>query len=367
MPEKVSLPAEPRTCVAPFFLSPELGFGQSKCRKSTPLSLSWPRCQSRASRTNVFERLSASFAVRRQGWGLAGEVAGAGGREGRTGVENREEGVAGDEAGTLGNDAEGETHDELNDGSEDGHGGLRAAHEVTRDDSHETGLSGDAANGAAEAEEQLHHDGAAEKGDERSGHVADGEHGARGNVERHAKRAAKLAGGDGAGGPAGFEKAEAARAGMKNVVGESDEDDVGADDACHHDGMRDAESADERLLFEIGEAFLEVGVNGEGEAGFGDFGIAAGLKSFGSGFSGFGKLAGIFLVVAGRNVAAAHAAETKGGGKVGESVDGENSGDSGAIVDKADKCPGDEHAALDTHQDGGVGPCELAGRNDFLD
>src|ERR1700682_2437753 len=46
MPEKVSQPAEPRTCVAPFFLSPELGFRQSKCRKSTPLSLYWPRCQS---------------------------------------------------------------------------------------------------------------------------------------------------------------------------------------------------------------------------------------------------------------------------------------------------------------------------------
>src|SRR5216683_1548864 len=279
MPEKVSLPAEPRTCVAPFFLSPELGFGQSKCRKSTPLSLSWPRCQSRASRTNVFERLSASFAVRRQGWGLAGEEAGAG-----------------------------------------------------------------------EAEEQLHHDGAAEKGDERSGHVADGEHGARGNVERHAKRAAKLAGdeaaGDGAGGPAGFEEAQAARAGVKDVVGESDEDDVGAYHACHHDGMRDAESANERLLFEIGEAFLEIGVNGEGESGFGDFGIAARLEGFGSGFSGFGKFAGIFLVVAGRNVAAAHAVETKGGGKVGESVDGENSGDAGAIVDKADEGAGDEHAAL---------------------
>ena len=82
--------------------------------------------------------------------------------------------------------------------------------------------------------------------------VAGAEHGNAADVERHAQGVAKLAGqqaaGDGANGPASFEEAEAARARVQYVVGERDEDHVGADDAGHHGGVGDAERENLRLL-----------------------------------------------------------------------------------------------------------------------
>jgi len=153
---------------------------------------------------------------------------------------------------------------------------------------------------------------------------------------------------------------------VKNVVGESDEDDVGADDAGHHNGMCDAEGADERLLLEIGEAFFHVGVNGERETGFGDFGIAAGFESFGSSFGGFIVFARVKMRARG-DVALADFVEAKGGEEVGGAVDGENSGDAGGVIDEADEGAGDEHAALHADEYRGVGAGELAGWDDFLD
>ena len=139
---------------------------------------------------------------------LAQELAGADGGDGGAGVEDGEEGVGGDEACAFGDPAEGEAHEKLDDSGEDGHGGLRAAHEMAGDDGHQRGLRDYTAESAAEAEQNLHHGGADEKGDKRCGHVSDSEHGAGSDVAGHAKFFAELAGdesaGDGADGPACF-------------------------------------------------------------------------------------------------------------------------------------------------------------------
>src|SRR5579859_320808 len=200
--------------------------------------------------------------------------------------------------------------------------------------------------------------------------MADGEHGAGRDIERHAQGVAQLAGDEasrnGADGPARFEKAEAARAGMQNVIDQGDEDDVAADDASHHDRVSDSKRAHEGLLLKIGKAFLEIGVDGKREAGFSDFGIFARLQGFRGGFGGFGIFAWIFQMFARRDVAAADAVETKCGDEVSQAVDAENSGDARTVVKEADECAGDEHAALDADEDGGVCTGELAWRYDFL-
>ena len=147
---------------------------------------------------------------------------------------------------------------------------------------------------------------------------------------------------DGAGGPSGFEIAEAARAGVKNVAGQGDEHDVGADDSGHQNGMSDAQSAHQRLLLEVVKTFAQVGVHGEREAGFGDFGIFAGGKRFGGGFGGFGIFAILLTWSRGRDVAAAHLVEAKCGDEIGDAVDGQNAGDAGAVVGEADEGSGDE-------------------------
>ena len=80
---------------------------------------------------------------------MFGAEAGEGGED----VEEGEESVTGDDAGGLGEPAEGEAHQELDDCREDGDCGLGASHEVTRDDGHERALRDDASHGAAETEE----------------------------------------------------------------------------------------------------------------------------------------------------------------------------------------------------------------------
>src|SRR5580704_9651533 len=125
---------------------------------------------------------------------LAHELAGAGGGERCASVEKSEQGITRYQANALCDDAESDTHGELHACRENGHGGLRSAHEMARNDGHQARLRGDAANGAAKSEDGLHDDRAYEKSDERRGHVADGEDGARGDVDRHAHVATKLAG-----------------------------------------------------------------------------------------------------------------------------------------------------------------------------
>ena len=67
-----------------------------------------------------------------------------------------------------------------------------------------------------------------------------------------------------------------------------------------------------------------------------------------------------------RTVAAAHLIEAIRGDKIGCAVDGEDAPDAGPIVEKPHGGAGNEHAALHTNEDGGVGASELAGRNHFL-
>src|SRR5258708_15419078 len=60
MPEKVSRPAEPRTCVAPFCLSPELGFGQCKWSQVYSFLYSSPRPNRAHLRNEDHQSLSKS-------------------------------------------------------------------------------------------------------------------------------------------------------------------------------------------------------------------------------------------------------------------------------------------------------------------
>ena len=96
-------------------------------------------------------------------------------------------------------------------------------------------------------------DGAHDECDEGDDDVAGAEYGDAADVERHAQLVVELTGeqaaADGADGPAAFEVAEAARACMQHVVGEGDEDYVGADDAGHHGGVGDTEGENSRLFF----------------------------------------------------------------------------------------------------------------------
>src|SRR5690349_5274451 len=285
-------------------------------------------------------------------------------------IEYGEKSVAGNKAGALRDPTERETHKQLNRGAENGDRGLRAAHEVFGDDGHQAGLGDDTTDGAASPKGHLQGDGTGQEGYERNEQVAGGESGKTGGVQREAQGPGELAGEkaaeDGAGGPSGFEKTEAARAGMQDVIGESNENDIGADDAGHHDGMGDAEGADGGLLPEVSEAFFQIRVDGEAEAGFGDFRIFGGFEGFGGGFGAFGKGARIFLMLAGRDIAAAQMKKTISRDEVGESIDAENAGDAGAVVKEADSGTREEHAGLDADQDGGVGAGELALGDDLL-
>src|SRR5208337_847166 len=71
-------------------------------------------------------------------------------------------------------------------------------------------------------------------------------------------------------------------------------------------------------------------------------------------------------MVAWRNVTLARAVEAKGRDKVSEAVDEKNALDAGAVVEETDKRAGDEHAALHSNENGGVGAGELARRYNFL-
>lgn len=227
--------------------------------------------------------------------------------------------------------AEAKAHQELDDGGEDGHGGLRAAHEVAGDEGHDAGLRDYSAEGPAEAKENLDERGAEDEGDKGCGHVPDREYGHYGDVEWHAEILFELAGDDAArdrpDSPAGFEITETCGARMKNVVGERDEDDVRANDSGHHDGMGDQERADDRLLFQVVQTFLEIGfeifIHRERKTGFGDFGTAGGrFERFGSVLGGFGKFASAFQVSPRRDVALADFIETVSGDEIGAAVDG---------------------------------------------
>src|SRR6202030_2806025 len=99
---------------------------------------------------------------------------------------------------------------------------------------------------------------------------------------------------------------------VQDVAGKGYQDDIGTDHACHHGGVGDTQGANLRLPLEIGETFFEVGVNGEGEAGFGDFGIAAGFEGFGGGFGGVGIFVRVALLFARRNVDTTDLIEAEG-------------------------------------------------------
>ena len=71
---------------------------------------------------------------------LAKQVAGMKSGKRAEGVDQGEQGESGEDAKLLRNPTEGDTHQKLKDGGENGHGGLGAAHEVARHDEHERGL-----------------------------------------------------------------------------------------------------------------------------------------------------------------------------------------------------------------------------------
>src|SRR5450755_3862792 len=104
-------------------------------------------------------------------------------------------------------------------------------------DGHERGLGDYSAERAAESEEALQNGGGREENDEGSGHVSQRQAGEGGDVQSDAQFFTQLRGDqaayDGAGGPARFEIAQAARSGVKNVAGQRDEDYVGADHSGH--------------------------------------------------------------------------------------------------------------------------------------
>src|SRR5260221_9874746 len=131
--------------------------------------------------------------------------------------------------------------------------------------------------------------------------------------------------------------------------------------------MSDAESAEDWLLFKVGETFFNVRIDGERKTGFSNFGDFAGFERGGGDFGGFGKFVRILCeMIARRDVAAAHVEEAPGGDEIGEAIDAENAGDSGAIVDEADEGTGEEHAGLHASEDGGVCTVVLAAVNYFL-
>ena len=102
---------------------------------------------------------------------------------------------------------------------------------------------------------------------------------------------------DRANGPAGFDEAEAMSAGVKNLVDKRDEDDVGADDAGHEQRVSDAEREDDGLLAKIAKTFFHIGVDGEREAGFSDFGIFTRFEGLRGGFRGFGVFTRILAMI----------------------------------------------------------------------
>ena len=191
-----------------------------------------------------------------------------------------------------------------------------------------------------------------------------------GNVEEQARGPAELAGEESAddrsGGPTSFEITEAFRSGVENIVCERDENDVGADDAGHHDRVREAERQDGRLLFQIGESFFQIGIYGETEAGFCDFGIFGASQGTRGDFGGLGVFTRLSRVVTRGNVAAAQLEKAVGGDEIGESVNAENPGDASTVIEKADERASNEHATLNTDEDGGISSGEFAGWNDFL-
>ena len=153
---------------------------------------------------------------------------------------------------------------------------------------------------------------------------------------------------------------------MQNVVCQGDQHDVGADHSRHHDGMRNAQCAHQWLLLEVREAFFHVGVNGQRKSRFRDFRIFAGFERFGCCFGGFVIFARILLVHPRRDVSAAHSIQAVGRDEISRAVDCQNSCNTGGVVKEADKSPGNEHAALHSHEHRGVRTGELAGRNHFL-
>ena len=165
------------------------------------------------------------------------------------------------------NPAERETHGQLEHSGEDGEGGLRASHKMFWDDGHEGRLRDDASQRAEEAERRLEKNRTDEKREKGNDDVAERHAGHRGDIKRQTKALRELAGDesadDGADGPAGLDEAEAARAGVENVVSQRHEDDVGTNNAGHKKSMGDAEGEDDGLLAEITETFLHVGINGQ--------------------------------------------------------------------------------------------------------
>src|SRR6266849_4917227 len=133
---------------------------------------------------------------------------------------------------------------------------------------------------------------------------------------------------------------------MQDVIGERHQNDVGAHHPRHHDGVRDAQREHQRLLLEVGEAFLHVRVDGEREPCFGDFWIHSGFERLGSCFRCFAILPRIFLALPRRNVPAAHLIQAVGRHKISRAIDGQNSRDSRGVIEEADEGPSDEHAAV---------------------
>src|SRR5882762_1690999 len=118
--------------------------------------------------------------------------------------------------------------------------------------------------------------------------------------------------------------------------------------------MRDAQRKHQRLLLQICEALLHVGVNGEREARFSDFRILSGFERLGGRFGRFAVLPRIFLTLPRRDVPAAHLIQAVSRHEISRAIDGENSRDSGGVVKEADDSPRDEHSALYTYQYGGI-------------
>ena len=86
--------------------------------------------------------------------------------------------------------------------------------------------------------------------------------------------------------------------------------------------MRDAQRKHQRLLLQIGETLLHVGINGEREARFSDFRILSGFERLGSRFGGFAILPRIFLTLPRRDVSAAHLIEAVGRHEISCAVNG---------------------------------------------
>src|SRR6516225_2909043 len=114
------------------------------------------------------------------------------GRSGAEGVDERQEGKAGVDVDLLGDPTKREAHEELQYGGEDGHGRLRASHEVARDDQHQRGLRDHAGKGPEKSEERLKKHRGEQPGDEGHGEMAESETPERQRVERQAQTLRKL-------------------------------------------------------------------------------------------------------------------------------------------------------------------------------